>query len=357
MRVLHLIYSFGTGGAERQLALLAREMIGKNIEVAILYVLDGPNISYIKDLNIKLVQVKNPGIFGWRVFLEICKLIINWKPDVIQTWLLFMDVLGGVASLICGKCHIMTERSSGNIGKKNIKILLRIAVAKFSSALVANSNVGARYWMQYLDRKKIYVIHNCISPLIVSAPKNSLDVDCSKLLIVVGRLAPEKNPLSVLKAFKLISDEYGDCGMIYFGEGPMRNQLISEIESFALGERVKLFGYSSELGYWFQKAVALISASYVEGHPNAVIEAAYSKVPLILSNIESHVNAVGESGALFFEPDDWRKMAHNIMLVLDDSDRIASNVGFAYNNVSELNVSSMTDSYLRVYADSLADSN
>lgn len=353
MRVLHLIYSFGTGGAERQLALLAREMISKNIEVAILYVLGGPNMSFIEGLNIKLVQVKKPGFLGWRVFIEICKLIVSWKPDVIQTWLLFMDILGGVASLICRKCHIMTERSSGNVGKRNIKIILRIVIAKFSSALVANSNVGARYWMQFLRRDKVYVIHNCISPLSTGVPEFGLDIDFKKLLVVVGRLAPEKNPLSVLKAFKMISNEYRDCGMIYFGEGPMRKQLMSEIESCELSDRVRLLGYSSDLGYWFQQATALVSASYIEGHPNAVIEAAFARVPLILSSIESHLNAVSEGGALFSGPDDWSEMARNIMLVLEGSNIVDSNVDVAYDTVSDLNVSSMTDSYLRVYVDAI----
>lgn len=355
MRVLHLIYSFGTGGAERQLALLAREMIHRNIEVTILYVLDGPNKIFLDDTGVKFVRVKRPGFFGWRVFFEICKLIVNWKPDVIQTWLLYMDILGGAASFIFRKCHIMTERSSGNTGRMNTRKFLRIAVAKFSSALVANSNVGAKYWKRHLPRDKVHVINNCISPLDVTVPAHVPIIDCTKLFIVVGRLSPEKNPLTILKAFEIVANKHNDCGMIYFGEGPLRSQLLAEINSCGLSDRVKLYGYSSELGYWFHRAVALVSASYVEGHPNAVIEAAYSKVPLVLSDIESHINAVGVNGALFSRPDDWQDMARNIDLVLGNSPIVESNVKIAFDCVSILNVSSMTDAYLRVYTDFLSN--
>lgn len=103
-----------------------------------------------------------------------------------------------------------------------------------------------------------------------------------QIFISVGSLCDRKDAL-------FIAENIGKLGlsnykMIFLGEGSQR----AKIENLK-NPNIILSGKVSNVKEYLNAADFYISASNSEGMPNSVLEAAAFKLPLILSNIESHV--------------------------------------------------------------------
>src|SRR5437016_1713687 len=107
MMVLHLISTLGTGGAERQLAYLASAQAARGYDVHVACLRGGPNAGRLErsGANLHLLSSSTESAKGGfraahydpRVVWRILRLILSLRPDIVQTWLEQMDVIGGLA--------------------------------------------------------------------------------------------------------------------------------------------------------------------------------------------------------------------------------------------------------------------
>jgi glycosyltransferase involved in cell wall biosynthesis len=132
-------------------------------------------------------------------------------------------------------------------------------------------------------------------------------------IVAVGRLIEPKNPICILKAFQQSAEQGGR--LVYIGEGPLREELLTELEERGLGKQVELCGLipRDEVYENLTQADLFISASHVEGLPVAVLEAMACRCPVILSDIPSHREiADGIDFVPLIHPDDVMGFAREI---------------------------------------------
>ena len=103
-------------------------------------------------------------------------------------------------------------------------------------------------------------------------------------LISVGRLSFEKGYRILFKEIKNI--DFVEFKLDVFGEGPLYNNLVSQINEYGLHNKVKLNGYSENIitlmmGYDF-----LILSSLHESFPTVILEAMSSGLIVISSNFK-----------------------------------------------------------------------
>ena len=96
-----------------------------------------------------------------------------------------------------------------------------------------------------------------------------------------------------------------------------------------------------------------VSVSYLEGQPNAVIEAMACGCPLVVSDIPMHREFLDESCALFVDPDDPAAIAAAIGSCLADAEAARARSRAARERAAGWTVSGMAHSYDRVYAECL----
>ena len=121
------------------------------------------------------------------------------KPDIIQTWLLQMEVLGGVAAIISHMPWIFSERSSAGAYPLTIKKLARQRLALWSTAIISTSAAGDHYWQTRVGGGvRRHTVHNGI-PLaeIEAGPVATLATlglrSGAPLIPFAGRFEAEKN--------------------------------------------------------------------------------------------------------------------------------------------------------------------
>jgi glycosyltransferase involved in cell wall biosynthesis len=316
MKILHLIPSFGSGGAERQLSILAPALVERGVECHVGYCVDGPNIGPLLNTNVILHQLDVGGNHDPRLFLRVWKLIRTVRPDVVQTWILQMDVVGGMIALLMGVPFILSERSSASAYVSGWKTLVRSKIGLHASAIVANSQGGADYWADQGPNIPIHLIRNCVVPTSCAfADVDNVPVDVP-LILFAGRLSQEKNVVLLLRAFIDVVNVVPECIVVMFGEGPLLDKLSLQISSANTYGRIRLEGYTDNLSAWLRRADVCVSISDFEGSPNVVLEAAGQGCPLVLSDIPAHREVFDETSVWFVEHKSVDEVRDGILRVL-----------------------------------------
>lgn len=104
------------------------------------------------------------------------------------------------------------------------------------------------------------------------------------VLISVGHLSNRKDPITIIRAFKHMKDNY-KYELIFVGDGEMKNECRLEAGN---QENIKFIGRVSNVDEYLQSSDVFLSASLSEGLPNSVLESLSSGIPTILSSIPQH---------------------------------------------------------------------
>jgi glycosyltransferase involved in cell wall biosynthesis len=354
LRVLHCIGGLGGGGAERQLSYLSVALKMKGIDVHIAYRLAGPNTSLIREGGVGLHELRSSGNYDPRLLWELIRTIRTVRPHLIQTWLTQMDVLGGLAAVMTGIPFIMTERSVARAYNGGWKEHLRCWIGRRAALIVANSNSGKEYWLSKKQSDRITVIRNGV-PVedIQRTPPICWETQGlrgpTEILLFAGRYSPEKNLFTLLDAIFLVLSERVNAIALFFGEGPLKSELIAKVKRHGIEDRVRILDYTTQLWSWMKRASVFVSVSIFEGSPNTVLEAAVQGCPLVVSDIPQHRELLGDNAAFFVSPSKAEDIAQGILDALRDPERAKRKAQSAYERASVLTVESITSEYMDVY--------
>jgi glycosyltransferase involved in cell wall biosynthesis len=117
----------------------------------------------------------------------------------------------------------------------------------------------------------------------------------AKVIVFVGRLAPEKELQSLIGAFAAVSNEIDDALLVVVGEGPDRAVLQSCAQELGLNDsQVRFIGRVPIDGVrkWLQISDVFALVSSNEGFPCSLIEAMAVGLPSVVSDIPATVQLV-----------------------------------------------------------------
>lgn len=266
----------------------------------------GPNLPLLESRGVVLHRLRSWGNHDPGIFHQLVGLIRRIRPDIIQTWILQMDVLAGIAAIVTGTPWILREPCSAEAYPRTIKNELRHWIGGRASAIVANSKAGESYWRTQRKPQVCNVIPNCI-PLtaIESAPPAPIwDIGISpgqKLVLYVGRFEEQKNVESLVEALSLVPEEER-VAAILAGDGTTRPAILRKIDRLGISDRVALPGFVADASGMMKRADAFVYLSLYDGFPNVVLEAMACGCPLVVSDISAHRDFLDEQCALFVSP-------------------------------------------------------
>lgn len=355
LTVLHLIPSLAGGGAERQLSLLAPALAQSGVEVHLAYGQGGPNLARLENTEVHLHPLAATGNHDPKLAWRIHSLVRRLRPDVVQTWLLQMDVLGGAAALLNRVPFILSERASKMAYEPGLKNSLRLWMGQRAARVVANSTGGAEYWRRHIGPERLAVVRNCITPSEPQAvPPSAPGVEVrpgQPIILFAGRLCTQKNVLRLVDALAVVMQQRHDALALLFGEGPDRASIVGRIREHGLERSVILNGFTTDLARWMKRASVCVLPSLFEGHPNVVIEAAAAGCPLVISDIKSHREFFDSSCALLVPPESPALIAQAIVQTLSDTRAAQERAANAMSVVSQFDLTKMALAYRSIYAE------
>lgn len=178
------------------------------------------------------------------------------------------------------------------VGSRILRTAEHRAVQHMNEMIVVSSDLHQYFRGTY--RRETHLIHNATmwpGPLRTSATKTlgRFGLEPGRFLLSVGRLVPEKRIEDLIRAFSRVSG-HCDTKLAIVGEGS--RTYVNELKRLGEGNpKVKFLGLqeSNVIGELLSECIAYVAPSEMEGFPLAVMEAASSGAPVILSKIPPHV--------------------------------------------------------------------
>lgn len=221
-----------------------------------------------------------------RGVFSLADLLRRERPDVVLAALgapnLKMTIahqLAGRASALIltyhGGCSV-ERRPLGRLGYMATPVISRLA--DWTLAVSANLATDlVRIWRA--DPRRISFIHN---PILVPQARGNLTQELlsarSDVVLAAGRLAPEKEFISLIRAFSKIPRP--ESQLVILGDGPERPMLEAEVSRLGLIKRVSLPGYVEEPWSYYERAKCFAMTSRNESFGNVVVEALAFGLPV-----------------------------------------------------------------------------
>ena len=307
-RILHIIPTLDRSGAEKQLALLAPRLPRDEFDVHICALTrGGPLAAELEGQGIPVTVIDKPSKLDPRALWRLKRHIEALRPDIVQTWLFAANAYGRVAARMAGVRRIVASEWCVDRWKSWHELALDRRLARRTTRIVVNSpGVRDFYVQQGLPAEKFAVIPNAVLP--PPRPEISRADLCeevgipaeSRLIVAVGRLAPQKRLKDLIWAADILKIIRDDFHLLLIGEGPQRARLEQFRDEVRIRDRVHFLGHRADAAGLLRYADVLWHASEYEGLPNVILEAMAAGVPVVASDISGNRDLVlpGETGYL-----------------------------------------------------------
>lgn len=276
-------------GADKVLIKLANGLADKGIRVSLI------TAKKEKTLNLKIrnsININHLNSSRFNPIKNIVRLkhyINRYDPDIVLSSIHFNNLVASYALALAGKKSKLILRQA-NVLKEQFKDypllvslplyhLLKLAY-KNADLLIAPSQAVTFDMQKYLgvESKKIQRIYNptVTSDIFEKATKNPNHEWFQKkypIILSVGRLKPQKDFKTLLKAFAKVKPKFKQVKLVILGEGPQRKKLESLAIKLKIEKDVDLVGYEKNPYPFISKADLFVSSSRYEGLPNVLIEA------------------------------------------------------------------------------------
>jgi N-acetylgalactosamine-N,N'-diacetylbacillosaminyl-diphospho-undecaprenol 4-alpha-N-acetylgalactosaminyltransferase len=347
-RVAFLINALNSGGAERVMSILLKEL-PKYEDMDVELILLENVIEYELPKNLKVTILSNNGENAMKNTLfiplytyKLIRYLKREKIDLIVSFLCRANYVNILASKITGiKSAIsirvnntsayMTPSLSSKINKFLIKKLFP------SSPLVINVSQGTLEDMAEnfgVDRKNQIVIYNPYDmDEILKASKESVDfeIDYDNTVIAVSRFRPVKNLSLLIEAFKELDKKYK---LLLVGDGVEREKLERLTDTFKLRDRIKFVGNDTNPYKYMSKCSIYISLSKAEGFPNALVEAMICGCAPISTDCPSGPREILSPGSDYSKKLDSgiEEAEYGVLVAVDDKEATIEALRLLLNN-------------------------
>ena len=288
----------------------AREniLIDNNIEYQIEDALSNRKIkSFIRSINV------------------IYKNLKDIQPDLIHTSSVYTTIVGRISSTIYNL-----------LNKKNVKVINTLHggpnenIEKDSAKIL---NIFSDYVIALSEKSKNQLIKNGLNINKIKVIYNGIDIkytrlDCEKeenqslKVLVCGRLTKQKGHVYLLEAFKNIVKVNNNVELLILGDGELKDELKSKVQSLDIDKFVKFLGFKENVYSYINDCDIFILPSLWEQFPITILEAMFFGKPIIATSVNGVKEQIEDAGILI-NPKNISEIESSILFLLEsEEDRI-----------------------------------
>ena len=296
MRILHVISGLTTGGAERQLIALSRDLV-RHGHAALIYTLNRkvPRLRELQGSGVDVIIDQKRLRLDPLVLARLRRAARSWRADVVHGWLYDGNLYARIALRGLNIPVLISERSDNY----RLSFAQRLGYAMtcgWETGLVANSHAGlafaARLHGTPPDRG--HVVWNGIdlaaadreavaAPALRAAlwPGQDVSIAC-----LVGTVTPPKDHLLALETAAVLRKRDPRWRILFVGDlsrdpEAYRQVVLERFGELRLAKVCRFTHERSDAIAHIAASDVLFSTSLFEGFPNAVLEAMACGTPVV----------------------------------------------------------------------------
>ena len=297
--------NFNYGGVERTNLSHAKNLRSANKNIKIFFL-----SSFFNKTNKKLLKKKNIFFIETRYkksifsIYKILKILKNFQrlnqqlvfiacqnyASIISVFIFFIFKYQKAKLILFDRNHIDEMIFNKNL-KKNFIFFTMKFFYKYADIVLTNSFESSKDLSKFI-KKKVFTVYNNINfqKIRQLSKEKIIDKDIRlekrKILISIGRLEPQKDFLTLIKAFndKRIISKYK---LLIIGSGSQNRLIQNYIKKNFLEKDIILKGYKKNPYNYLAKSYFYIMPSLYEGLPNSLIDSINLNKPVLSSNCKS----------------------------------------------------------------------
>jgi glycosyltransferase involved in cell wall biosynthesis len=329
VKVLHVITGLGGGGAEAALFRLVTK--------------DSSNTHYIVSLSGRGVYASRLEKAGVRVValelsrnpLSLARLSVLWrlvrefKPDVMQTWMYHADFLGGVVAcfsrvpVVWGIRQTLLVRPYTSGSTIAVARACALMSKRIPAAIVSCSSraMESHIAFGYKSRRMVVIPNGYdlgeLRPMAAlrSTFRREIGVPEDTLVIgMVARLDPTKDHSTLLAACKYLRRAGVSFHLVLVGARMVSQEtaIAKLVAEAGLGGSVSLLGFRSDIAKVMNGLDIHVLSSMTEAFPNVLAEAMACGTPCVTTDAGDSAQIVGDAGWVV-PPGDPERLANALM--------------------------------------------
>ncbi len=299
-KVALFFHSFHGGGVEKVMYNLAIQFAKLGLDVQLVLIEPGVWFSSLEipdSIKVFFLESKR-SVYALPKLTHYLR--IN-RPDILISGHTGLNVLASVAVWLSGNRikHIITEHSpiSRNISSMSclkrtlLPTAVRIAYRRRHCIVAVSNDVRSDLMMlSGLSENQISVIHNPVlnddfSRKVNEHVDHQWFRDNIPVILGVGRLTPQKDFGTLIRAFALVRSEV-PARLVILGEGDERKNLEALVADLGLQDSVELLGYVPNPYPYMAAATVFVLSSIFEGFGNVIVEALAAGTPVVSTDCE-----------------------------------------------------------------------
>ncbi|MED5554168.1 MAG: glycosyltransferase family 4 protein [Candidatus Neomarinimicrobiota bacterium] len=339
IKILHVITHLPIGGAQDNTLYTVELLDKEKYDISLCCNLDGELVERAKKVEaVKLFDIPFLGrevspYRDIRAFLSLYKLFKEEDFTIIHTHSSKAGLLARLAAVL-NKTPIVIHTIHGfafndfmNGLKKNFFIYLEKLLAKWTDVLITVSNLNKKKIidLNIAHENKIKNIYSGIDLSLFTNKRNDefrkeLNLENDHLLLgSVGRLSNQKDPITMIEAFGIISKPFPNAHLALVGDGELKGKILEKIDQLKLNDRIHLTGNKNNPWSVYHSMDLFIMSSIYEGLGRSITEALSCGVPVVCTDVEGVPEIVRDNiTGILVRPKDSNKLADAIIRTLND---------------------------------------
>ena len=331
IKILFILPHLKAGGAERVVSFIYNK-IDKNIFDPHLIVIGYEKDNVYKLLNLNVIYLNRRRLRN--ALFKIAILVFKIKPDIVFSSIGHINLyLGFLKKLFPNIKFIAREASIYSVMKTFTKhlslphFILNFLYSSLDLIVFQSLEMMTDFNKNFkISHHKTCIINN---PITFSKRSDFIFFKKPVLpykFITVGSLVENKGHSRILNIFKLFDFDFR---YNIVGEGPLRSNIEQKIKQLNLSNKVSFTGLQKNLTKFYSNTDFLIQGSFVEGFPNAVLEALSFGIPCLIFEAPGGHNELiieGFNGMIIKDSDNLAELINNFVsfnwnrkLICDDA--------------------------------------
>lgn len=358
MRILQVITSFQTGGAETVVFNMIPRLclLGYDVDLCLFNGIETPLTKKLSDY--KNVKIHRLGCSYYNP-LYIYKLIkIMRYYDVIHTHNSSPQLFAAIANLFCHKKLVTTEHSTNN-RKRKLPLFSYIDTWMYRqyNTIVCISDIAEKKLKDYLGQNmrvaNVCTIYNGVD---VEALRQALPIERKSIgsnktkfvVVMVAGFREAKDQSTLIRAIGRLSKEYIELWLV--GDGDRRGKLEQLVSDLGLQNIVKFLGIRMDVPNILKASDVVVMSSHWEGLSLSNIEGMSVGKPFIASDVDGLREMTQGAGLLFPHGDD-KALADIIEQLYSDHQMYQQVADACYQKAKQFDISKMVEQYDKLYRD------
>ena len=264
------------------------------------------------------------------------------------------DVWGGVCARFQGIPSLLTRR----VDNREWPPIARLKYGSYDGIVSISQGIRQVLLEEGIAPERVRCVHSAVDVEKYRIQRDrewlrgEFGVPVSAPLIgVIAQLIPRKGHRYLLDVTPRLISRFPDLRILFFGKGPLQNELQDSITRRGLGERVQLAGFRDDMPRILPCLDLVVHPALMEGLGVSLLQAAACGVPLVAARAGGIPEIVrhGKNGYLV-EAGNSRELEQAISSLLADPD-LARGFGSQGRLIvqREFSIDSMVDGNLSVY--------